>query len=195
MMPLAIVLTAIIVALLRGGSLRNFALLEVRAIWLAFAAFGLQLLLFSPFFEASIIPQPLIPMLYIFSMVLLLVWVGLNWRLPGVPLVGLGLLLNTIAIVANGGYMPVGLEQAQFAGKLPNYSTESVEVVANNSKVLPRDQTRLWLLTDILALPAGVPLANVFSVGDVLLFVGIGYLCYATMCRPSALVSQKQQMP
>lgn len=192
MMPIFIVCVAIAIALFRGGSIRNFATLDLRAIWLAFAAFGLQLVLFSPFFHASIIPRPFIPPLYILSMLLLLLWAGLNWRIPGIPLAGAGFLLNTIAIAVNGGYMPVGLEQARFAGKLMLYSGGS-EAVANNSIVLAREQVHLWVLTDIFALPAGVPLANVFSIGDILLFVGIGYLCYATMCRPTALSVPEQQ--
>lgn len=192
MMPLAIVVVAIVIALLRGGSLRNFESLDVRAVWLAFAALALQLLLFNPFFDASIIPRPFIPALYIASMLLLLVWAGLNWRVAGIPLAGVGLLLNTIAIIANGGYMPVGLEQARIAGKLVNYSAGS-DAIANNSIILPREQIRLWPITDILAIPANIPLANVFSIGDVLLFLGIGYLCYATMCRSTPKPAPEQQ--
>jgi hypothetical protein len=35
-----------------------------------------------------------------------------------------------------------------------------------------RTLTRLWFLGDVFAIPAGWPLANVFSVGDVLILLG-----------------------
>lgn len=187
MMPLAIVFTAIVIALVRGGSLSNFATLEIRFMWIAFGAFALQLALFNPF-NAATVPPSFAPWIYIFSMSALLIWVVVNRQLPGMLLIGIGMLMNTVAITANGGYMPVGLEQARFAGKLANYTAAS-EAIANNSIVLPRDQTQLWFLTDILALPAGVPLANVFSFGDVLLFLGIGILCYVTMCRRNTRIT------
>jgi hypothetical protein len=41
-------------------------------------------------------------------------------------------------------------------------------------------------LTDIFAIPAGLPFANVFSVGDVLLGIGIIVVIVAAMRRPVA---------
>jgi hypothetical protein len=38
-------------------------------------------------------------------------------------------------------------------------------------------------LTDVFAIPAGVPLANVFSIGDVLIGVGIAVVIAAAMRR------------
>lgn len=38
----------------------------------------------------------------------------------------------------------------------------------------PLEAPRLWFLGDIFAIPSGFPLANVFSVGDVLILAGVG---------------------
>lgn len=173
-----IVALVILVALLRGGSLRSFAALRLRAIPLVVAGFVLQLLIFTP-----LRAQPLIafavPQLYIVSMLLVCAWVVLNWRVPGMALMAAGLLMNTLAIVANGGYMPVSPEAARIAGKLGGYATEGLPV-ANNS-IATDDGVRLKLLTDIIPVPKVVPLANVFSIGDLLLTAGAALLCYRTM--------------
>ena len=42
-------------------------------------------------------------------------------------------------------------------------------------------KAHLLLLTDIIAVPKAVPLANLFSVGDVLLTIGVGVLCCRTI--------------
>ena len=57
----------------------------------------------------------------------------------------------------------------------------------NNSGILAHPQ--LAWLGDVLAVPAGVPLANVFSIGDVLILVGLAYgvhhLCGSRLVRRS----------
>jgi hypothetical protein len=183
MISVVIVLPVIVVALLRGGSLINLVELRLRWIPLVLGALAVQLLIFTPFRA-----EPLLPawttQLYMLSMALLTLWVALNWRIPGMALMALGLLANFAAIVANGGYMPVSPESARYAGRLEHYATEGLPV-ANNS-IATGDQARLWLLTDILPIPAGLPFANVYSVGDVLLTLGGALLCYRTIHRPPA---------
>lgn len=191
LMP-SIVTLAIVIALVRGGSLKNFAQLRLRWTPLAIAAFVIQLLIFTPLRDTPIITAATTE-LYEFSLGLLVVWVAVNWQLPGMPLMALGLLSNFVAIVANGGYMPVSPESAAYAGKIGNYATEGAPV-ANNS--LATDQNvRLWLLTDILALPKQVPLANVFSIGDVLLTCGACWLGYRTVRGTPAEHPQGEVVP
>ncbi len=177
LIPLLIAL-AIVAGLLRGGSLRNFAALPLRLIPLIIASFVLQLFLFTPFLHRPLIAVAVAP-LYLLSMAMAVVWVGLNWRIPGMPLIALGLGMNFAAIAANGGHMPVSLESARYAGKITNFAAGAS--VANNSLLAPPEQVRLWILTDIIPLPKELPLANVFSIGDVLLVIGIALLCYRTI--------------
>jgi hypothetical protein len=177
LMP-AIVVLAIIVALLRGGSLRHFGALHLRWIPLVGASLVLQLLLFTPFSKAPVVAFA-IPELYVLSMLLLVAWVAVNWRVPGMALLAAGLLCNTIAIAVNGGYMPVAPESAAYAGRIGNYATEGMAV--NNNSIATNSNVHLWILTDILALPHWFPLANVFSPGDVLIVAGACFLCYRTV--------------
>ena len=177
LMPV-IVGIVIVVALLRGGSLRNFGALRVRWLPLVFAALAVQLLIFTPFARVPPIAAAVVP-LYLLSMALLTLWVAANWRIPGMALMAAGLLMNLAAIVANGGHMPVSSASARYAGAITSY-VDRGETVSNNSIVLD-GQARLWLLTDIIALTKAIPFANVFSIGDVLLTIGAGLLCYRTI--------------
>src|SRR5262245_25214777 len=177
LMPLLIAL-AIVVGLLRGGSLRNFAALPLRWVPLIIASFILQLFLFTPFLHRPLIDVAVEP-LYLLSMAMATVWVALNWRIPGMPLVAVGLLMNFVAIAANGGHMPVSRENMLYSGKIVNFADGAT--TSNNSVLASPEQARLWILTDIIPLPKEFPLANVFSIGDVLLVIGIGLLCYRTI--------------
>jgi hypothetical protein len=178
MIRLVVIGLAVGLALLRGGSLLNFAYLDLRLVPLALIGFAIQLLIFTPL-GAPLEQIGIIPAFYLLSMALLIAWAALNWRVVGMPFMGLGLLCNTLAIAANGGYMPVSPEPARYAGRLSRYDGLQPPIL-NNSILLPPDQIHLWILTDILALPAGTPFANVFSIGDVLLTIGIAVLCYHT---------------
>lgn len=177
-----IVLVVIVVALLRGGSLRNLVTLELRWLPLVLGSLGLQLLIFTPFRAEPLIPFATAP-LYVLSMAMLVVWVVLNRRIPGIVLIAAGVLMNLAAIAANGGYMPVAPEAARYAGRAANYATDGLPI-ANNSLAIA-ENVRLWILTDIFPIPAGIPLANVFSLGDVLLTTGIAILCYRAIRGPA----------
>ena len=183
MLRLAIIVLVIVVALLRGGSLRNFAAVQLRWLPLVIASFALQLLIFTPFARAPLVAFATVP-IYVLSMLLLVIWVAANWRIPGMALIAIGLALNVIAITTNGGHMPVSSESARYAGTIDNYTSEGA-LVANNS-IMTQANVRFWLLTDIIAIPKQVPFANVISIGDVLLTIGVASLCYrAIRCLPA----------
>jgi hypothetical protein len=114
------------------------------------------------------------PAIYVASTLAVFVAVVRNWRLTGMPVVAAGALSNLVAITFNGGFMPAdagALAMAGFGG--PGDHTNSV-VLAHPV---------LQPLTDIFALPAGVPLANVFSIGDVLIGLGVIVAIVAAMRR------------
>jgi hypothetical protein len=180
MLRLIIIIVVIAVALLRGGSLRNLGALKLRWLPLVIAGFALQLLIFTPFASSPLVAFATVP-LYIVSMALLTIWVALNWRIPGMALIAVGLLMNFAAIGANGGHMPVSPESARYAGTIVNYASEGA-LVANNS-IATDSNVHLWLLTDIIPIPKQIVFANVLSIGDVLLTIGVGMLCYRTICR------------
>jgi hypothetical protein len=162
-------LVAIVIGLVTGGRLSRLASLKVRLWWLALAGLVIQVVLFSPAF-ADI--GAVGPVVYVASSLAVLAAVVANLNLPGAVLVLLGGVANQVAIISNGGYMPTTAEALEMAGLAPT-------VGYSNSRELAAPAFG-WL-TDIYALPAWVPFANVFSLGDVLIGLGIAWLALRTM--------------
>jgi hypothetical protein len=164
------VVAGIVLGYLVGGRLDRLARLRIRAWPIALAGLAVQLVLFSSAGES--LPADLVPAVYLLSTVAVLVVVLLNLRIPGLALVAIGAFSNLAAILANGGRMPVDAEVLASLGKdLDGGPTNSV-VVADPA---------LRPLTDIIALPAWLPFANVISIGDVLIGLGIAIAIVAGM--------------
>ena len=124
---------------------------------------------------------PTVPV-HILSYLLLAAFIGANRRLAGMWLIGMGFLANAAAILSNGGYMPASEEALRAAGRW--VLLQQAGGTYNNSSLIG-PHTRLWFLADVFAIPAGLPFANVFSLGDVLLAIGILILVPALMgARP-----------
>jgi hypothetical protein len=151
----------IIAGYLLGGRLDRLATVRFRWAPLALLGLAIQVALFSDPLAAAISEAG--PPIYVASTALVLIAVLRNLNIQGVPIVAVGAAGNLVAIVANGGFMPADPDAlAAIGGIAPGYS---------NSSIVP--DPALWPLTDIFAIPAWVPFANVFSVGDVLIGIGV----------------------
>jgi hypothetical protein len=165
------VLLGVGIGLLLGGHVGNLARLELRGTWLFFVAIGLQLAAFPVAAAPWRTPEALASLLWVASYVLLVVAAVLNARITGIPVVALGMLLNLVAVLANRGTMPVRYDAMHAAGR--------VDVVHTNSTAMT-DAALPWLV-DRWAAPEWIPLANVYSVGDVVIAVGAFVLVLAAM--------------
>jgi hypothetical protein len=168
----------ILAGLLVGGRLDNLSAFRFR--WGALAVAGLlvQVALFTEAGHAA--AGGLAPSIYTLSTLAVFVAVLRNIRLPGMALVALGAISNLAAIAANGGAMPADPTALAAAG-LPAEDHLNSIVLA---------EPALRPLTDIFALPAWLPFANVFSVGDVLIAVGIVIAIAAAMRRPASVAEE-----
>ncbi len=157
--------TALVVCVLSvlvaGGRLGALGDLRLRRPEPLLLAFGIQLL--SVYVLAGSSPD-LLNALHLASYAGTAITVAANLRLPGVPIVVLGGLSNFAAIAANGGVMPARPGALEYAG----LATESERWVSS----LAVEGAHLSFLGDVFAVPASWPMANVFSVGDVLIVAG-----------------------
>ena len=169
-------LLGVVIGALVGGRLMRLADLQLSWGWVGLAAIGFQLLLFSSPLGSAM--GWLAPFAYVASTAVVLLPVLANIRRPGMPLVATGALSNLAAVVANGGYMPATRAALELADR-------GHEVGYSNSALVAHPA--LGPLTDVFAVPAGVPLANVFSVGDVLVAVGLAVVVAASMRSSSHL--------
>jgi hypothetical protein len=164
----------IVVGLLLGGHIDGLTRLRFRWIWLAVAGFAVQLAIFSDPIGTTI-GAAAGSDLYIASNLAVLAAVLRNLAIPGLPVIALGAAGNLLAILANGGRMPADPAALTAAGIELNGLTNSIVVT----------EPALRPLTDIFAIPAGLPLANVFSVGDVLISIGVVVTIALAMRRGS----------
>jgi hypothetical protein len=167
----------IIIGFLAGGRLDALARLRFRWAWLAVAGLIVQVVIFSETGEELV--GSLGPGIYVASTAAVFVAVLRNIRVAGMAIAAAGAACNLVAIATNGGRMPADPAALALAG-LPVEDHLNSVVVANPA--FPE-------LTDIYAIPAGLPFANVLSVGDVLLGLGIVVVIALAMRRrvPTAL--------
>ena len=169
------VLYAIPAGLIAGrllrGRLDGLADLRVRWGGIALAALAAQVVLFSPL--GGGIPDAVGRAAYVASTAAVLIVVAANLGITGAAVIAAGAAANLAAIIANGGVMPADAAALATAGVVLD--------APSNSAVL--GEPALRPLTDIFAIPAAVPLANVFSVGDVLIGLGVAIAIAAAMRR------------
>ena len=168
MLLLAAAAFGLVIGLAAGGSLRRFATLRITWPMLLLLAVALavkELGVLGPLANSSVTPW-----LFVLSNVALVFW-ALRHRsqLPGLELVALGISLNLIVLLSNGGHMPVapalahrGPSQLLRDGVLGQY-------------VLAGPATHLNWLADTIRLPD--PLYQLFpqaySFGDLVSSIGL----------------------
>lgn len=160
-------LIAGIAALVRGGSLKTLADTQFGWLWLLFAGLAVQLTaqIWAPDWLGGAAGTAVI----VVSNLLVAAFLVMNRRIPGIPLILIGLAMNVVVITANGA-MPVSASASRNAGvEPPGPGVGDVE------HELLTDETTLPWLGDVLSFP-GLP--GVFSVGDVVLALGVGELVY-----------------
>jgi MFS family permease len=166
-----ILLAALIVLIatvpLLGGRVARLGGIEFRRPAAGLAALVLQYTILKAFPEGD---QAIHGALHLVSYALMFYFLAANLSLPGLWLIGLGGVCNALAIAANDGVMPAHPPALEVAGimQVPGEFANSAAVA----------DPKLWFLGDVFALPEGTPMANVFSIGDVLLLLGAGVLLH-----------------
>jgi hypothetical protein len=151
-----------------GGRLGRLESLEIRGLWLAAAAFAVQVVLVTLVPEGD---ETLHRIAHLATYGLVGACILRNLDIRFMWLVAAGGVLNFIAIAANGGVMPASESALRTAG----LDVRSGEF-ANSDLV--RD-AHVGFLGDVFAIPAGWPGANVFSVGDGLMVLGAFLVLHA----------------
>ena len=176
----------IVVGLCLGGRVGALGAIQFR--WAPLIVIGLiiQVILFTDAVAARV--GDVGPAIYVGSTLLVGFAVLRNLNLPGVPLIVLGAAANMLAILANGGFMPATPAALAALGK-------SAPTIYSNSAVPP--DPALAPLIDRFALPTWLPFANIFSVGDMLLGIGIAVLIATVMRRgrPDQAPGASRQLP
>jgi hypothetical protein len=155
-------LVAVIVSVpLLGGRLTRIPELRLRWPHLVASALAVQILVIT--ILPAVLPNVIAEGLHLATYGAAAAFVYVNRRIAGLSLVTLGGGANLAAVIANAGRMPASAQALRIAGLRPSDHF-------TNSGFVPH--AHLAWLGDIFAIPRSWPLANVFSVGDVLLLAG-----------------------
>ncbi len=105
----------------------------------------------------------------------------LNQHVPGAKLFALGIALNALVMLANGGMMPLTPEMSHFVH--PDRSIVEQTRPSNSKNILlPRSETNLWILSDNI--PITLPWRRTaVSLGDILLVVGVAQFIFQATAR------------
>jgi hypothetical protein len=169
-----VVAVAVALGLLLGGRLSRLE--KVRLHWwgLALAGLGIQ---FVPLPEGTAGIDLLIRTVVLaVSYGLLLVFVMVNLRLAGMPLLLIGIALNALVIVTNGG-MPVSADALRDSGQ--GDALEALQSERADKHHLLGEQDRLTFLADVIAVPQ--PIGQAASIGDVFVYGGLIWAVVSVM--------------
>lgn len=185
-MPALGVFLGLLLGLIAGGRLDNLTYVRLR--WLPVllvavaARFGLDAAL-----SAGAVPDDLRLWLVLAAYILLTAMLLANRSLPGMAAAAFGTAANGIAIVANGGWMPVWQPSLAAAGFDPN----TLHSNFHRMLVGPVDASFFahgGPLVDLIPIP--IPLIqSVASIGDAMLGAGLAFFVFAAVVRAPVLVS------
>ena len=180
-----ILLLALPVGLLTGLLLarvtrRRWELPPLRVLWLVVISFIPQY--FAIYLPATRqrLPDFWAAVCLLGSQGLFLIFCWLNRRVPGVPLIAAGLILNLLVMSANGGFMPISPQTALHltgGGSLSGWPLGG-RFGWKDVLLLP-GKTQLAFLSDLFVLPGRLPYQVAFSPGDVFVAAGAFWLLAA----------------
>lgn len=167
MLLIVAALVGFVAGLVTGGDLRRLGDLRLRWPVLVMVALAIKELgVWGPLAQSRVWA----PVLYSVSLALLIAWA--LWhvrRLPGVWVVALGMAMNLLVVLVNGGHMPVAPDLAHRGPR------QLVEQGYLGQYVLEGPGTRLAFLDDRIQLPwlIGRLLPQAYSVGDLVMSAGL----------------------
>jgi hypothetical protein len=157
-----VAVVALVPALFRRRALAALTSVRLRLAWLLPTGLALQVLVVN---VLPWLPHPVGAAVHLSSYGMLAVFLALNVRLPGMPVIVAGTAANAVTIAVNGGVLPASAAALRAAGWNPG-----TDEFANSAALT---SPHLAFLGDNYVTPSWVPLGNVYSIGDVLIAVGI----------------------
>jgi len=146
---------------------------KVQIRWGVLALFALAIQAIAIFAPLGLgdIPKRL---LFVLSYLALLIFIARNLPRPGIAVIGIGVLLNLLPIVANGGLMPVTAENLAKIGQTHRIEgRQEGDAISHTKNVLKsKDNTNFYELSDRIVWDNPF-FFRVFSAGDVVIAGGL----------------------
>jgi MFS family permease len=184
------ILLGLLLGLRAGGRLDNLANIQLRWPLLLVAAvivrFGTEGLLNL---QVGVVEDLRAPLLALgFGLLLIALWV--NRYYPGLSVAFVGILLNGLVIVVNGGFMPIWATSLEAAGLTRPEVTSALHTVVAGE---PADFfLRALILGDIIPVPLPL-IQNVASLGDLFLTAGLAFFLFASVVRVPTRLEEHEE--
>lgn len=171
MLVLLCVVLSVAAVPLTGGRLGRLAALRFRRPGLLLTALAAQVVVM----QVPGVDETGAAVVHVATYGLAAAFVLANTHVAGLWLLGLGAACNGVVIALNGGTLPASAAAMRTAG------LQVQDGFVNSGQL---DDPVLSWLGDVFAVPAAWPLANVFSIGDVLIIAGAAWVVHAAARRP-----------
>nr|WP_263324795.1 DUF5317 domain-containing protein [Neobacillus sp. Marseille-Q6967] len=162
------IIFSFIVGFFRKGNLKGLAQLKLKYGWVFPLLLGIQIFYFLYQNNSKLLAQSS-NYLYIVVYIVGLLFLYLNRENPGFNLILIGVFLNFLVMVMNGGRMPVSPEAASVLD--PKY-LEALKTSLYAKHQVLNESTRFGFLADIIPLSKPYPKTQIISIGDVIMNVG-----------------------
>ena len=189
-MLIAGILLGLLLGLRAGGRLDNLGNIQLRWPLLLVAAvivrFGTEALLNAGVDIVEMLRAPLLAT----GFVLLLIGLWVNRFYPGLSVTFVGVLLNGMVIVLNGGYMPIWATSLEAAGLTPEDVTSALHIIVPGEAA--DFFVRALVLGDIIPIPIPI-IQNVASLGDLFLTAGLAFFLFAAVVRVPTKLEEHEE--
>jgi hypothetical protein len=164
-------LLALIVGRLAGGRFHRLGRIPLRYPLLFVAALVLKALALATPSRGQWQPAAIAaPYVHLGAYALLIAALALNWGVPDLRIIALGVGLNFLVLAANAGYMPTDVRAVERSGQ-PRMVRE-LRAGRIGLSVVADEHSRLAFLGDRFVPPRPYPRRAPFSVGDVVITLG-----------------------
>lgn len=167
------IVIGLIISLMLGGNFQGLLSLSLRHPWIILISFSIQ------FISIFFVPDQLLGAVII-STIGLLIFCILNIKVAGFNYMVIGIFLNFIVMIVNGGRMPVDVEAAKIL------SPEDIPALLAGEygkHVALSENTHLNFLGDIFFLQYPYPRPIIISLGDIIFSLGVILFLYAVMVK------------
>jgi MFS family permease len=176
------ILLGLILGLLAGGRISNLGTVRLRWVGFLFAAvlvrFTIETALGANLAIAELLQLPLFALAY--GMLIVGLWV--NRGQPGMSLAFVGVLGNAVAILVNGGFMPIWEPSLLAANFTESDVRTGFHVIISADAGTTEFLLRAGFLGDVIPIPLPL-IQNVASIGDLFLTLGLAFFLFATVVR------------
>ena len=190
-MVFEIIILALIVGKIKGGSISKLENLHIRGWYLLVISFSLEIL--SLFFItktnnhlANIIGSSFF-YIHILIYLLLIIGIFMNFKEMGFKIIFFGSILNFFAIAFNKGRMPVSINALNDAKLYDQLDLLYSHRIITHTLIT--ENTKMNFLGDIIPITRPYPFPKIISIGDILISLGIFVLIYSYMIKKEAAES------